>query len=204
MDYRIARLCRRSAEIQREQAGSDSTGVERRAGRPQWLVSAQFVASSAGFPYNLRVVVTASGAMVQRLARGPFKAEIRVRFPLALPMISCHDFPLIPCVETQKQSGVKLVFQARAWAGGTSMADLLRSNNPVLKEKAFAGPIVAGETMTVQGTVNKTGLLLFFVVVTAAWTWGLSHSNTPEAAYPWMIGGAIGGFIMALVTVFKK
>ena len=26
-----------------------------------------------------------SGAMVQRLARGPFKAEIRVRFPLALP-----------------------------------------------------------------------------------------------------------------------
>ena len=26
------------------------------------------------------------GAMVQRLARGPFKAEIRVRFPLALPM----------------------------------------------------------------------------------------------------------------------
>jgi uncharacterized YccA/Bax inhibitor family protein len=84
------------------------------------------------------------------------------------------------------------------------MADLLRSNNPVLKEKAFAGPIVAGETMTIQGTVNKTGLLLFFVIVTAAWTWGLSHSNTPEAAYPWMIGGAIGGFIMALVTVFKK
>ena len=26
-----------------------------------------------------------AGAMVQRLARGPFKAEIRVRFPLALP-----------------------------------------------------------------------------------------------------------------------
>jgi hypothetical protein len=26
------------------------------------------------------------GAMVQRLARGPFKAEIRVRFPLALPI----------------------------------------------------------------------------------------------------------------------
>src|SRR5271155_1821031 len=84
------------------------------------------------------------------------------------------------------------------------MADLMRSNNPVLKEKAFAGPIVAGETMTIQGTVNKTGLLLFFVIVTAAWTWGLSHSNTPADAYPWMIGGAIGGFIMALVTVFKK
>ncbi len=28
--------------------------------------------------------------MVQRLARGPFKAEIRVRFPLALPPVNNH------------------------------------------------------------------------------------------------------------------
>ena len=38
------------------------------------------------FPYSNKVVNPAEfGAMVQRLARGPFKAEIRVRFPLALP-----------------------------------------------------------------------------------------------------------------------
>ena len=73
-----------------------------------------------------------------------------------------------------------------------------------MKEKLFAGPIAAGETMTIQGTVNKTGLLLFLVVVAAAWTWGLSHSQTPDAAYPWMIGGALGGFALALVTVFKN
>lgn len=84
------------------------------------------------------------------------------------------------------------------------MADFLRSNNPVLKQSAFAGPIVAGETMTIQGTVNKTGLLLLCVIATAAWTWGLSHSNQPEAAFPWMIGGALAGFVMALVTIFKK
>jgi uncharacterized YccA/Bax inhibitor family protein len=84
------------------------------------------------------------------------------------------------------------------------MADLLRSSNPVLKEKAFAGAIPTGETMTIQGTVNKTGLLLLFVVAAAAWTWGLSHSETPEAAFPWMIGGLIGGFVVALVTIFKK
>ena len=84
------------------------------------------------------------------------------------------------------------------------MADLLRSTNPVLKESAFAGAIPTGETMTIQGTVNKTGLLLLFVVATAAWTWGLSHSPTPEAVYPWMLGGAIGGFVVALVTIFKK
>lgn len=84
------------------------------------------------------------------------------------------------------------------------MADLLRSNNPVLKEKVFTGELATGEAMTIQGTVNKTGLLLLFVVVTAAWTWGLSHSETPQAAFPWMIGGALVGFITAMVTVFKK
>jgi uncharacterized YccA/Bax inhibitor family protein len=84
------------------------------------------------------------------------------------------------------------------------MADLLRSNNPVLKEKAFAGAISTGETMTIQGTVNKTGLLLLFVVVAAAWTWGLGHSETPEAAFPWMIGGLIGGFVAALATILKN
>jgi uncharacterized YccA/Bax inhibitor family protein len=80
---------------------------------------------------------------------------------------------------------------------------MLRSNNPVLREKAFAGAIPSGETMTIQGTVNKTGLLLLFVVVAAAWTWGMGHSETPEAAVPWMLGGAFGGFVVALLTVFK-
>lgn len=84
------------------------------------------------------------------------------------------------------------------------MADLIRSNNPVLKESAFTGQLVTGEAMTIQGTVNKTGLLLLFAVVGAAWTWGLTHSETPAAAYPWMLGGALGGFVVALVTVFKK
>jgi uncharacterized YccA/Bax inhibitor family protein len=83
------------------------------------------------------------------------------------------------------------------------MADLLRSNNPVLKENTFAGRVMTDEAMTIQGTVNRTGLLLFLVVVSAAWTWGLSHSETPEAAYPWMMGGALGGFVVAMITSFK-
>jgi uncharacterized YccA/Bax inhibitor family protein len=83
------------------------------------------------------------------------------------------------------------------------MADMLRSSNPVLKERMFAGQVATGETMTIQGTVNKTGLLLLFVVITAAWTWGLSHSETPNAAIPWMMGGLLVGFVIALVTAFK-
>jgi len=84
------------------------------------------------------------------------------------------------------------------------VADLLRSNNPVLKERAFTGELAAGEAMTIQGTVNKTGLLLLFVVVAAAWTWGLAHSETPEDASPWMLGGMVLGLVTALVTIFKK
>src|ERR1700675_874838 len=84
------------------------------------------------------------------------------------------------------------------------MANLMRTSNPALNEKAFQGQVALGEAMTLQGTVNKTGLLLLCVVATAAWTWGLAHSNTPEAVYPWMIGGFLGGFVIALVTIFKQ
>jgi uncharacterized YccA/Bax inhibitor family protein len=85
-----------------------------------------------------------------------------------------------------------------------SMANFLRSTNPVLKESAFTGQVATGQTMTIQGTVNKAGLLLFLVVISAAWTWGLSHSENPAAAIPWMVGGLVGGLVACLVTIFKK
>lgn len=80
----------------------------------------------------------------------------------------------------------------------------MRTSNPALNERAFKGQVAYGEAMTVQGTVNKTGLLLLCVVITAAWTWSLSRSEAPGAAIPWMVGGIFGGFVVALVTVFKK
>lgn len=84
------------------------------------------------------------------------------------------------------------------------MPNPFQSNNPILKPGAFAGEVSSGQTMTIQGTVNRTGVLLLCVVVGAAWTWGLSHSPEPENALPWTFGGAIGGFALALVTIFKK
>jgi len=85
------------------------------------------------------------------------------------------------------------------------MANPLRTSNPALNEKAFRGEVaVGGEAMTLQGTVNKTGVLLLCVVATSAWTWGLAHSETPGAAMPWMIGGLLGGMVTALVTIFKR
>jgi len=85
------------------------------------------------------------------------------------------------------------------------MPGLFKTSNPALNERTFEGrTAIAGDAMTLQGTVNKTGLLLLCVVGTAAWTWGLAHSQAPEAAMPWMIGGIIGGLVFALATIFKK
>ncbi len=72
------------------------------------------------------------------------------------------------------------------------MANLMRTSNPALNEKAFKGQVAFGEAMTLQGTVNKTGLLLLCVVATAAWTWGLSHPLTAPL-YALLEGLALGG-----------
>src|SRR5882757_7083673 len=86
------------------------------------------------------------------------------------------------------------------------MAQLMRTSNPVLNEKRFEGYAgQLGERMTLQGTVNKTGLLLVLAIASAAWTWHLfmqSHSAAAVLPYLWI--GTIGGFVCALVTVFKK
>ena len=85
------------------------------------------------------------------------------------------------------------------------MPGLFKTSNPALNENTFRDRVaVAGEAMTLQGTVNKTGILLACVVGTAAWTWGLAHSQEPQAALPWMWGGLIAGLIFSLVTIFKK
>lgn len=84
------------------------------------------------------------------------------------------------------------------------MADLFRTSNPALGENVFRGyGMAAGETMTLTGTVNKTGVLLLCAVATAAWTWNLGL-NSPEMAAPLAGMGAIGGLIVAFVTIFKK
>jgi uncharacterized YccA/Bax inhibitor family protein len=80
----------------------------------------------------------------------------------------------------------------------------MRTSNPALNAKSFENlPAVASaESMTLQGTVNKTGILLICVLITAAWTWNQVRSG--EGAGSAIALGAIGGFVMGMVTVFKK
>src|SRR5512146_1154698 len=84
------------------------------------------------------------------------------------------------------------------------MANLMRTSNPALSNTAFRGEGVAlGETMTLSGTVNKTGILLLCAIATAAWSWNL-ETRSPETAAGLAVVGAIGGWVVALVTIFKK
>jgi len=84
------------------------------------------------------------------------------------------------------------------------MAQLMRTSNPALNDDVFRGERAAfGEAMTVQGTVNKTGVLLLCVIATAAWTWN-RFLNDPMSATPLIGLGAIGGLIFAFVTIFKR
>jgi uncharacterized YccA/Bax inhibitor family protein len=87
----------------------------------------------------------------------------------------------------------------------------MRSGNPVLGENTFldigSGTVVGGrsEAMTLSGTVNKSAMLLVLILLSAAFVWDKYEGpQSAGAILPWVMTGAIGGLILALITVFKK
>lgn len=73
------------------------------------------------------------------------------------------------------------------------------TSNPLLKrESAFSGSWAAAEPMTLQGVINKTGILLLLCMGAAAFSW-----SQPELRGPLMLIGIIGGFIACMVGIFK-
>tara|TARA_Y100001980_G_C14533040_1_gene309235 strand:+ start:366 stop:1103 length:738 start_codon:yes stop_codon:yes gene_type:complete len=73
----------------------------------------------------------------------------------------------------------------------------LRSGNPVLSKSTFLNTDSLSEKMTINGTVNKTAISLLLLVGTGY----LTFTNLNPAI---LIFCGIGGFIIAIVTVFKK
>lgn len=78
---------------------------------------------------------------------------------------------------------------------------MMRSGNPALRGQVFTGARAAqGEAaMTIEGTTNKTLMLLGIVMLTAFWAWG-----NPNIGQALIFPAIILGFIAALVTIFKK
>ena len=76
----------------------------------------------------------------------------------------------------------------------------MRSGNPTLSENTFqdlARTSSADGSMTISGTINKTSIMFLILMLGAVISW-----YQPSQLFIW--GGAIGGFIVAMVTVFKK
>jgi uncharacterized YccA/Bax inhibitor family protein len=77
----------------------------------------------------------------------------------------------------------------------------MNSGNPALGQSTFeAIPVVKGPPMTLTGTINKSAILLLLVILGTTFTW----TSTGAISAPLTFGGAIGGFILAMVTIFKK
>jgi uncharacterized YccA/Bax inhibitor family protein len=82
-----------------------------------------------------------------------------------------------------------------------------RSGNPSLNDRVFGSqprPAFGEERMTLQGTINKSFLLLVVLLAGAFWPWSqyLTTGDASVVTAPLMIG-AIGGFILALIISFK-
>ncbi len=82
--------------------------------------------------------------------------------------------------------------------------EIFKSGNPALSEKVFQGTLVApgSETMTERGTMNKFFFLFLMLMASASFTWKAFYDGKDIG--PWIIGSAIGGFIVAMVIVFKR
>lgn len=77
----------------------------------------------------------------------------------------------------------------------------------VFNQKTFAGqpPLAVGEErMTLQGTINKSFLLLVVLLAAAFWTWSqyLTSGNPAAVTLPMMVG-FIAGFALVLVISFR-
>jgi uncharacterized YccA/Bax inhibitor family protein len=82
-----------------------------------------------------------------------------------------------------------------------------RSGNPSLNDRVFGSqprPAFGEERMTLQGTINKSFLLLVVLLAGAFWPWSqyLTTGDASVVQAPLLIG-AIGGFILALIISFK-
>lgn len=84
----------------------------------------------------------------------------------------------------------------------------MQSSNPALATDPFNQVSYGSSTdrMTIRGTVMKTAFLLLLVLLPASWIWKQLYTGGSAATHlqAWMYGGLFAGFILSLVTIFKK
>lgn len=76
-----------------------------------------------------------------------------------------------------------------------------RSSNPALRDDIFYRSLLTdtNNMMTVQGTINKTLILLALVILSAALVW-----ENYLVVLPFLLPAMIGGLIIAVITIFRQ
>ncbi|MDR2067031.1 MAG: Bax inhibitor-1/YccA family protein [Endomicrobium sp.] len=72
-------------------------------------------------------------------------------------------------------------------------------SNPLLKDSVFSSPIRSNDVMTVSGTINKSIILWVLLIASAFYSW--TH---PNIIMPLLVPLLIAGFVIAMVSIFKK
>lgn len=78
----------------------------------------------------------------------------------------------------------------------------MRTGNPALNKRAFERSYSEeGSGMTIQGTVNKSFLMIALIFAVAFYSWFNIPKEHMQIA---LIGSVIGGLIFALITIFVR
>ena len=78
-------------------------------------------------------------------------------------------------------------------------------SNPVLNDKFLENErVLDSMPMTINGTINKTLILFACLAITAIYTFSLVFAGYMDHAKMLTFGGAIVGFILALIIIFSR
>jgi len=86
---------------------------------------------------------------------------------------------------------------------------LFKSGNPTLSENKFRDTVISisnENSMSIKGTLNKFGFMLLMLMGSAFYSWKefAESEGTSSNLMPIILGGAIGGFVIALIISFKR
>src|SRR5205085_303196 len=89
-------------------------------------------------------------------------------------------------------------FWVRKTTSSTDRKISMKSGNPVLRDSTFTDAQPGRGVMTLDGVVNKTGILILLCMVSFCFAW-----YQPAPAMPLILAGCLGGFLVGIVTCFK-
>lgn len=78
-------------------------------------------------------------------------------------------------------------------------------SNPALNDKFLEQvAVLEGERMSVNGAINKTMILFLCMIVPAIYSWTMLFQGFADRALMLTLGGAIAGFILAMVIICTR